>query len=88
MVGIGIGVYKARSQNYGYLPTVVTDYITRVEADGGTVEGTKCLVNELYSLGYQESNYTISQNYYTRVAADSGTTEAKTCFENYIETLL
>ena len=88
MVGIGIGIFTARSQNYGYLPTVVTDYITRVEADGGTVEGTKCLVRDLFILGYLEMNYTVTQDYYTRVTADGGTIEGKTCLENNIEELL
>ena len=33
------------------LPVIVQEFITRVEADGGTVEGKECITNALVEMG-------------------------------------
>lgn len=73
------------------LPQRVQNYIDRVEADSGTVEGKLCVANALIDLGYDASDNRvdiIAQAYYTRVETDSGTLEGKTCLETKLKTLI
>ena len=83
------GDYRNIQHSLGYkpdciYPAPVVDFITRVELDGGTVEGKECLANALMALGWSESTVTL---YITRVRADSGTVEALDCLEDNINNL-
>lgn len=73
------------------LPRAVQNYIDRVEADSGTVEGKLCYANALIDLGYDANDNRvdeIAQLYYTRVNTDSGTLEGRSCLEIELKTLI
>ena len=74
------------SQAQGNQPQVVTDYINRVEAAGGTVVATQCLVKNIINLGWKEFIPTVT-NFKTRVTAAGGTVVALQCLEDTIFTL-
>jgi hypothetical protein len=72
-------------------PYLVQEFITRVEADGGTVEGKECLANSLISLGYDSNNQLSEQyadDFIDRIVADSGSVEDRWCLVEYINNLL
>lgn len=75
--------------------TLVSDFITRVESDGGTVEAQSCFAEfETLREGkfniFREGDFynltvykTLVSNYITRVEADGGTVEAQSCFAEF-----
>lgn len=46
--------YSIPNKSDCLLPPPVQDFISRVDADGGTVEAKECVANEVLKLGYNE----------------------------------
>ena len=74
------------SQQTSGTPSVVTDFITRVEADDGIVEAKQCLIKAVLELGWKEF-IKIVTDFETRVTNDVGSIFSKQCLENAIFTL-
>ena len=76
-LGLGIVVYWA-TQSW---PTaaIVSSFVKRVIADGGTVESPACLKAAINAIGNADSPNSLFEAYNLRVVAAGGTTEAKDC---------
>jgi len=75
--------YSITSKPDCILPLPIQDYITRVEADGGTVEGKECISNNIVGWGYDLFTYV----YFKRVTDDGGTIEGRQCVQDKIDNL-
>ena len=71
---------------FGFDP-FTRDFITRVEADGGTVESAGCIRKRMYPL----FKYSVTASYWIpfrdRVEADGGTVESGNCVSEKLENL-
>lgn len=61
--------------------TLVADYVTRVTADGGTVEGTACLQAAIFNLGVR-TTFDYIDLVFERWTLDGATVEGTSCFTN------
>lgn len=61
--------------------TLVADYVTRVTADGGTVEGTACLQAAIFNLGVR-TTFDYIDLVFERWTLDGATIEGTSCFTN------
>lgn len=61
--------------------TIVADYVTRVTADGGTVEGTACLQAAIFNLGVR-TTFDYIDLVFERWTLDGATIEGTSCFKN------
>ncbi len=60
---------------------LVDDYVTRVTADGGTVEGTACLQAAIFNLGVR-TTFDYIDLVFERWTLDGATIEGTSCFTN------
>jgi len=76
-LGLGIVVYWATQS--GPTTAIVSSFVKRVIADGGTVESPACLKAAINAIGNADSPNSLFEAYNLRVVAAGGTTEAKDC---------
>lgn len=86
----GVGIYNNIYWGSAYPATAsagVTDFIARVEADGGILEALNCLGAAINSFPQADLGRVLYDAYSARVVADGGTLEARACTINDINNL-
>lgn len=72
----------------GKLLAAVTDFISRVELDGGVVESERCVHNAIRRSPEADLGRQLFDAYDLRVVTASGSTEARTCTINELNEIL
>jgi len=93
MISLGLSVptqYSWSGFIRTYADAIADAYQTRVEDDGGVVEGLACFAYKIFLLGIRNirDNADIATTYYSdRVIADGGVVEGYECLLNAVVTL-
>ena len=77
-----IGIFVKSTRYKGYPFKVLNDLVSRVEADGGTVEALSCTM-----ANFRMPYFDYWQTFQTRVTDDAGVVEGADCFNQVIRDL-
>ena len=78
MLGLSLTIGRLKS-SASATAKIVSTFVARVIADGGTVESPACLKAAINAIGNADSPNSLFEAYNLRVVAAGGTTEAKAC---------
>ena len=89
MLGLGLSLSKSAVASTNAWNTTVLLFSSRVAADGGTIESTSCIKNDVRFLIENPPVWDVTFNgFRTRVLADGGTIESQSCITNDIKFLI